>query len=71
MGVSKRTKMICMKNGLKGAVVCVVFTANVVMGGAGPKSEDLPWIQMKNGHLSYGEDLAHNRIPDFSTAGYR
>jgi len=71
LGVSKRTKMICMKNGLKGAVVCVVFTANVVMGGAGPKSEDLPWIQMKNGHLSYGEDLAHNRIPDFSTAGYR
>src|SRR6202021_3076594 len=28
------------------------------------------WIQMQNGHLVYGTDAEHNRIPDFSTAGY-
>jgi hypothetical protein len=37
------------------------------MGAAGPKIPDLPWVQMKNGHLLYAEDLAHNRIPNFST----
>ena len=62
--------MMCMKTTLSCAIACLVLAANSVMGAGGPKSEDLPWVQMKNGHLFYGEDPAHNRIPDFSTAGY-
>jgi hypothetical protein len=37
---------------------------------AGPKNQELPWIQMQNGRLVYGTDAERNRIPDFSTAGY-
>jgi hypothetical protein len=36
----------------------------------GPNTKDLPWVQMQNGRLVYGTDDEHNRIPDFSTAGY-
>ena len=34
------------------------------------KTPDLAWVQLKDGHLVYGVDSEHNRIPDFSTAGY-
>jgi len=37
---------------------------------AGQKMDDLPWVQVKDGHLVYGADSERNRIPDFSTAGY-
>src|SRR5580658_4145388 len=37
---------------------------------AGPKNQELPWVQMQNGRLVYGTDAERNRIPDFSTAGY-
>jgi hypothetical protein len=37
---------------------------------AGPKNQELSWVQMQNGHLVYGTDAERNRIPDFSTAGY-
>jgi hypothetical protein len=60
-----------MKYMLWSAALFAVLAANSAMYGAGPKSEDVPWVQMKNGHLFYGEDPAHNRIPDFSTAGYK
>lgn len=46
-------------------VVCCACPAT-----AGPKTQDLPWVQMQNGRLVYGVDTDHNRIPDFSTAGY-
>jgi hypothetical protein len=62
--------MIYMEKMLSWAIACLVLATNSVMGAGGPKSEDLPWVQMKNGHLVYGEDPAHNRIPDFSTVGY-
>ena len=32
--------------------------------------KDLAWIELQNGHLVYGTDADHDRIPDFSTAGY-
>src|ERR1700690_4290928 len=35
-----------------------------------PASKDLAWVLMENGRLVYGSDSEHNRIPDFSTAGY-
>jgi hypothetical protein len=63
--------MACVKKTIHCAGLCAVLAATLAMGGAGPKTEDLPWVQMKNGHLFYGEDPAHNRIPDFSTVGYR
>jgi hypothetical protein len=63
--------MTCMKKTILCAVLYAVLAANSALVGAGPKNEDLPWVQMKNGRLFYGEDPAHNRIPDFSTAGYK
>ena len=63
--------MTCMKKMICCAVLCGVSALNSAMSGAGAKREELPWVQMKNGRLFYGEDPAHNRIPDFSTAGYR
>ena len=63
--------MICMKKTLSCAIGYFVLAAISAMGAGGAKSDDVPWVQMKNGHLFYGEDPAHNRIPDFSTAGYR
>jgi hypothetical protein len=43
---------------------CVCLTA------AGQKIPDLPWVQLMDGRLVYGTDSDHDRIPDFSTAGY-
>ena len=60
-----------MKMMVRVGIVCVVLAANRLIVGAGPKSEDLPWVPMKNGRLFYGEDAAHNRMPDFSAVGYR
>ncbi len=57
--MQKRTSSHCCL-GLWGACAAV----------AGPKNQELPWVQMQNGHLVYGTDAEHNRIPDFSTAGY-
>ena len=37
---------------------------------AGSKIQDLAWVQWQNGRLVYGADTDHDRIPDFSTAGY-
>ena len=48
----------------------LVLAGSLGMSWAGTKSPDLPWVQLKDGRLFYSEDPAHNRIPDFSTAGY-
>ena len=67
--VGGASKMMGMKKSSHGALLCWMV-ASVGMMAAGPKIPDLPWVQMKNGHLFYAEDPAHNRIPDFSTVGY-
>jgi hypothetical protein len=59
-----------MKRAVHSVLCCLLVGASVVMGAGGPKIPDLPWVQMKNGHLFYAEDPEHNRIPDFSTVGY-
>jgi hypothetical protein len=48
----------------------LLFAGAISTSRAGPKSQELPWVQMENGRLVYGTDSALNRIPDFSTAGY-
>lgn len=50
--------------------IVAVLTLGSVGAGAGSRTQDLPWVQMQNGRLVYGVDDEHNRIPDFSTAGY-
>lgn len=51
-----------------------VLTALVVgcacLTAAAQKVPDLLWVQLKDGRLVYGTDDDHDRIPDFSTAGY-
>jgi hypothetical protein len=53
-------------------VLAALAAASVCAAAAGGKNknEELPWVQMLNGHLVYAVDPEHNRIPDFSTAGY-
>jgi len=48
----------------------LVLAGSLGMSWAGTKSPDLPWVRLKDGRLFYSEDSMHNRIPDFSTAGY-
>ena len=55
------------RNAVRIMVALAVVTAFTV--GA-PAAKDLAWVQMENGRLVYGSDAEHNRIPDFSTAGY-
>jgi hypothetical protein len=62
--------MMGMKSMVQSVLCCWLVAGSVGMEAAGPKSPDLPWVRMKNGHLFYAEDLEHNRIPDFSTVGY-
>jgi hypothetical protein len=59
-----------MKRTLRRILFCSVVAGSIGTAVAGPKNQDLAWLQMKDGHLVYGEDREHNRIPDFSTAGY-
>jgi len=60
------------RNGCRSALRAIAALAlwGACAAVAGPKNQELPWIQMQNGHLVYGTDAEHNRIPDFSTAGY-
>jgi hypothetical protein len=50
-------------------IIAVLAMVSACVAGKS-KTEDLPWVQMQNGRLVYGVDDEHNRIPDFSTAGY-
>ncbi|MGA2219681.1 MAG: hypothetical protein ABSG51_16445, partial [Terracidiphilus sp.] len=59
-----------MKRMMQKSLLGLVLAGSLGMSWAGTKSPDLPWVQMKDGRLFYAEDSMHNRIPDFSTAGY-
>ncbi len=37
---------------------------------AGQQAPEISWVELQNGHLVYGADSDHDRIPDFSTVGY-
>jgi hypothetical protein len=50
--------------------VLAALVAFVCLATAGSKIPELDWVQLKDGHLVYGVDSDHDRIPDFSTAGY-
>src|SRR5271163_3069208 len=50
--------------------IVAVFAMAICCLGGGAKTDNLPWVSMENGRIVYGEDSEHNRIPDFSTAGY-
>jgi len=56
------------RNAFRAIAALAVWGASAAI--AGPKNQELPWVQMQNGHLVYGTDAERNRIPDFSTAGY-
>jgi len=56
------------RNAFRAIAALAVWGAGAAI--AGPKHQELPWVQMLNGHLVYGTDAERNRIPDFSTAGY-
>src|SRR5450432_3249733 len=51
-------------------VIAALAVTSVSAVAGGRKNEELPWVQMQNGHLVYAVDQENNRIPDFSTAGY-
>jgi len=50
--------------------VVAALVGFVCLATAGSKIPELAWVELKDGHLVYGVDSDHDRIPYFSTAGY-